>query len=295
MNATVSVNGRITDATAATIPVFDHGFLYGEGVYETLRTYARAPFLFDRHTRRLRQSAALMSLPVPFDDAALLADIRRTMAAHAGLDEAYIRVLLTRGVGELSYNPTACPEPTTVIIVKPFPAPPARTFSDGIRVSLVSVRRNHPLALNPMIKSNNLLNNALAMQEALKSGADEALMRNQAGDLVECSQSNFFVVRKDGIATPPLSAGLLPGITREFVMELADELGIPAREERLTPDDLRQADEAFITGTTREVTPVVRVDDLSIGQGTPGPITQRLLAQFRARVDEMTGKAATRA
>lgn len=288
MGATIFVNGRIGDETTSSIPVFDHGFLYGEGIYETLRTYHGVPFLYDRHCRRLRQSAALMALPVPFDDAALLADIRRTMAAHAGLVEAYIRVLLTRGVGELSYNPTACPTPTLVIIVKPFVEPPPRTFSEGLHLSLVSVRRNHPLALNPMIKSNNLLNNALAMQEALRTGADEALMRNQSGELVECSQSNIFLVRDGAVLTPPLAAGLLPGITREFVMELAGELGLPAREERLTPDDLRTADEAFITGTTREVTPVVRVDELRIGTGAPGAITRRLLAHFRTRAEALS-------
>jgi branched-chain amino acid aminotransferase len=288
LGATVFVNGRISDDTTASIPVFDHGFLYGEGIYETLRTYHGIPFLYERHTRRLRQSASLMELPVPFDDAALLADIRQTMAAHAALQEAYIRVLLTRGVGELSYNPAACPTPTLVIIVKPFVPPADRTFVEGIRVSLVSVRRNHPRALNPMIKSNNLLNNALAMQEALRSGAEEALMRNQDGELAECSQSNIFLVRDGAALTPPLAAGLLPGITREFVMELARELGIPAREQRLTPDDLKTADEAFITGTTREVTPVVRVDGLAIGNGAPGAITKRLLAALRSRADELT-------
>jgi branched-chain amino acid aminotransferase len=293
LTATVSVNGHISDAASASIPVFDHGFLYGEGVYETLRTYHGVPFLYDRHARRLRQSAALMSLPVPFEDAELLAGIRRTMAAHpGGLAESYIRVLLTRGVGELSYNPAACPTPTVVIIVKPFQAPPEKTFTDGIRLSLVSVRRNHPQALNPMIKSNNLLNNALAMQEAIRSDAEEALMRNQHGDLVECSQSNFFVVRDGAVLTPPLAAGLLPGITREFVLELADELGVPAREERLMPDDLRTADEAFITGTTREVTPVVRVDDLTIARGVPGAISQRLLAEYRARAEQLSTRRA---
>ena len=278
------MNGRITDAASATISVFDHGFLYGEGVYETLRTYDRVPFLWDRHMRRLRQSSALMALPVPFDDRQLLSAVEKTMAAHAGLVEAYIRVLLTRGVGELTYNPAATPTPTTVIIVKPFPAPPERTFTEGLKLALVTVRRNHPLALNPMIKSNNLINNALAMQEALRSGADEALMRNQAGDIVECSQSNFFIVRDGALLTPPLTAGLLPGITREYVMEIAASVGVPAREQRLTPDDLRTAEEAFITGTTREVTPVVRVDDLVIGDGRPGPISGQLLRRFRESV-----------
>jgi branched-chain amino acid aminotransferase len=284
MNATVYVNGVISDAASARVPAFDHGFLYGEGVYETLRTYRQDPFAFDRHMRRLRASASLMDLPVPYTDAEMLAAVQRTMAAHPDLGEAYIRILLTRGVGELSYNPSACPTPTLVIIVKPFPAPPERTFTDGIRVSLVAVRRNHPQALNPMIKSNNLLNNALAMQEALRTGADEALMQNQDGDIVECSQSNFFIVKGEEVRTPPLAAGLLPGITRELVLELAASAGYAARETRVTPDDLRTASEAFITGTTREITPVVAVDDLMIGSGKPGPVTRRLLSLFRERV-----------
>jgi branched-chain amino acid aminotransferase len=228
-----------------------------------------------------------MALDVPFSDEELHGGIVQTMEAHPALDEAYIRVLLTRGVGELSYNPAATPTPTLVMIVKPFPAPPERTFTDGIKVSLVTVRRNHPLALNPMIKSNNLLNNALAMQQALRRGAEEALMCNQAGEIVECSQSNFFVVRDGHVLTPPLASGLLPGITRAFVLELATDLGLPAREAALYPADVESADEAFITGTTREVTPVVAVDDHAVGDGRPGPITRRLLDRFRQRVEEM--------
>lgn len=287
MTATVYVNGTITDAAHAAVPVFDHGFLYGEGVYETLRTYDRKPFLFERHMRRLRQSCALIALNVPSTDADMLQAIRQTMDAHGGQEEAYIRILLTRGEGELSYNPAVCPTPTLVIIVKAFPAPPERTFSQGIRIALVSIRRNHPQALNPMIKSNNLLNNALAMQEAIKRGGEEALMLNQAGQVTECSQSNFFIVRDGDLVTPPLGAGLLPGITREFVLELADELGIPARETTLMPEDLDTAAEAFITGTTREVTPVVAVDDLQIGTGAPGPISLRLLKHYRSRVGDL--------
>lgn len=284
MTAAVYVNGTIRDAREASIPVFDHGFLYGEGIYETLRTYDRRPFLFDRHMRRLRHSADLMALPLPFSDADLLARVAETMAAVSDPGERYIRVLVTRGVGDLSYNPAATPTPTLVVIVKPFAPYPERVFAEGIRLSLVSVRRNHPQALNPMIKSNNLLNNALAMQEAIRQGADEALMQNQAGELVECSQSNFFLVRKGAALTPPVEAGLLPGITREFVMELAATLDIPCREARLTPADLSTADEAFITGTTREVTPVVAIDRTSLGRGAPGPVTRRLLEAFRTHV-----------
>jgi branched-chain amino acid aminotransferase len=282
MAAVVYVNGAVVPEERATVSVFDHGFLYGEGIYETLRTYGCEPFLFERHLARLRHSARLMSLDVPHSDADLGRIVRQTLAAHPGLDEAYIRILVTRGVGELSYSLTACAAPTLVVIVKPLVPPPDATFTDGIRIAVVGVRRNHPDALNPMIKSNNLLNNALAMQEAYRAGADEALMLNQAGDLAECSQSNIFVVRGGRAITPPLSAGLLPGITREFVLELAEGAGVPAAESRLTPDDLFAADEVFLTGTTREITPVVAVDGRPIGGGTPGVVTKRLMEAFRA-------------
>jgi branched-chain amino acid aminotransferase len=286
VKATVFVNGRISDGASASISVFDHGFLYGEGVYETLRTFRGEPFLFDRHMARLRRSAGMMALPVPFSDAECFGHVRDTMKAHDahGAGEKYIRILLTRGVGELSYRLDACEQPSVVIIVKTLEVPPDSWFTDGIKVALVGVRRNHPKALNPMIKSNNLLNLALAMQEAYAHGADEALMQNQAGELVECSQSNFFLVRDGRVLTPPLSAGLLPGITRQFVLDLAAEIGVPAAEETLTPADLSLATEAFLTGTTRDVTPIVAVDGKPIGTGRPGPITKKLLDAFRAKI-----------
>ena len=287
LQAAVFVNGKVTTAEDAVVPVFDHGFLYGEGVYETMRTYRSAPFLFAPHMARLRQSAALMALEVPFTNDELAAHVKKTtegFVQHFGaVGETYIRVLLTRGVGGLSYSLEATPAPTLVIIVKPFPAPPEHTFTKGIRVSLVSVRRNHPEALNPAIKSNNLLNNALAMQEALRHGADEALMLNQSGHVVECSQSNFFIVKGGRLRTAPLNAGLLPGITREFVIGLARDQGLDVDEIDYSPADVTTADEAFITGTTREVTPVVAVDVHRIGSGSPGGITKRLLHEFRRR------------
>ena len=281
--AVVYVNGTISDARTASVPVFDHGFLYGEGVYETLRTYGGEPFLFDAHMRRLRRSAGMIALEVPGTDDEMMARIRATVAAEPGIVEAYIRILITRGVGELTYNLAATPVPSTVIIVKPFPEPPAAHFTDGIALAMVSVRRNHPSALNPRIKSNNLLNNALAMQEALRQGAEEALMLNQQDELAECSQSNFFIVKDGRVVTPPVSAGLLPGITREFVFEVGRDAGVSVEEHTLSTADLWAADEAFITGTTREITPVVRVDGRPFGDGKPGPITLKLLETFRKK------------
>jgi branched-chain amino acid aminotransferase len=284
----VYVNGRITPAQEAVVPVYDHGFLYGEGVYETLRTYHRRPFLLDRHNRRLRASASRLALDVPFDDAALGKWIDETVAAAGELREAYIRVLLTRGVGELTYDVGATPQPSLVIIAKPLEEPPARVESDGIRISLVSILRNHPGSVNPIIKSNNLLNNAIAMQQANRQAAEEALMCNYRGELSECSQSNFFLVRGGTVLTPPSDAGLLEGITRAFLFEIGREEGIEVREQTLFPADLATADEAFITSTTRELSPVVRIDDRTIGSGKPGQTTLRLLKMYRQRALEST-------
>jgi branched-chain amino acid aminotransferase len=220
--------------------------------------------------------------------AGLRREVEATMAAHGATGEAYIRILLTRGVGELTYRPSACPTPTLIVIVKTFVPQDDAVYDRGVNVALVGVRRNHVDSVSPMIKSNNLLNNALAMQEAFTRGADEALMQNVDGRLVECAQSNFFLIRAGQILTPPLADGLLPGITRAFVMAIARDEGVDCREASLTPADLLDADEAFLTGTTREITPIVSVDGTAIGAGQPGPITRALLDAFRARVRAMT-------
>ena len=288
MRGAVYVNGTIAPADQAVVPVYDHGFVYGEGVYETLRTYNKVPFLYDRHMRRLRASAERLLLDVPYDDATMLTWIEQTVAAAGPLEEAYIRILHTRGVGELNYDPKSTPAPTTVIIAKPFEAPAPRVFNDGIRISLVDMLRNHPKSVNPIIKSNNLLNNALAMQMAYRSGAEEALMCNFRGELTECSQANFFMVRNGVVLTPPSQAGLLEGVTRAFLFEIGREIGIDVREETLHPNDLESADEMFITSTTRELSPVVNVDGRVVGTGKPGPITQKLLARYQARAREQS-------
>jgi branched-chain amino acid aminotransferase len=284
MAATVSVNGRISGEREAVISVFDHGFLYGEGIYETLRTYHGRPFLYDRHMRRLRNSARMIVLDLPFTDGQLAAQIAATMdaAALAGA-EAYIRVLVTRGIGALTYDPEATPVPSVIIIVKPQVDPPPEAYEAGVRVVIVDVVRNHPHTVNPMIKSNNLLNSALAAQEAIRRGGFEGIMRNLQGELTECTTANLFIVR-DGVAlTPPLAAGLLPGITREFLFEVGAEVGVEVREEVLRDADLFAADEAFLTSTTREALPIVAVDDRTIGTGKPGPVTKLLLDGFRRR------------
>lgn len=280
----VSVNGRITAADDAVISVFDHGFLFGEGIYETLRTYNGHHFLFERHMARMRQSAEMLDLTLPFTNEELARQIVNTTAAAAlGSNEAYVRVLVTRGIGDITYDPGATPAPSVVIIVGPLHTPPPEAYADGVRIALVDVVRNHPDSVNPMIKSNNLLNSAFAHQQALRQGAFEGLMRNYRGELAECTTSNIFVVTGGVAATPPLSAGLLPGITRHFLFDIGREVGITVEERTLGDDDLLDADEAFLTSTTREIVPVVQVDDRTIGAGTPGPVTRRLLQEFRRR------------
>lgn len=283
----VNIDGRVVGREHAVVSVFDHGFLYGEGVYEVLRTYDGEPFHFDRHMRRMRASAGMLHLDVPLTNHEMEGRIRETMTvAGLGTDgnEAYIRIMVTRGVGEITYEPSACPMPTVVIITKPHAEVPESVYTSGVRVSLVGVVRNHPGSVNPIIKSNNLLNNALGNQEALRRGSFEGIMRNYRGEISECTQSNFFIVKNGIVLTPPLEAGLLAGITRELLFELAQETGVPMREQVLHDPDLFAADEAFLTSTTREVVPVVRVDDRVIGTGRPGEITLKLLERFRASV-----------
>jgi len=292
MAATVNVNGRVSDQANAVVSVFDHGFLYGEGVYETLRTYHGQPFLFDRHMRRLRKSAGMLALGIPLTDPQIEARFTETVRA-AGLGdsqdrEAYIRILVTRGVGELTYDPAATPDPTVVVIVKPHVDPAPEVFDRGVKVCLVPIVRNHPGSVNPLIKSNNLMNNALAMQQAIRSGGYEGIIRNYKGELAECTQSNFFIVKNGAALTPPIDAGLLPGITREFLFEIGAEVGVAVREQVLKDDDLFGADEFFLTSTTRELVPIVQVDDRTLGSGAPGPVTKAMLEAFRKKAYAMT-------
>ncbi|MGE0862698.1 MAG: aminotransferase class IV [Vicinamibacterales bacterium] len=302
MSAYVNVNGVITDAAHAVIPVYDHGFLYGEGVYEVFRTYHGVPFLFDRHQARLRASAARIGLDVPFSDEDVLRRSLETMAAAGlGVDphkggahedsrgEAYVRILLTRGVGEITYDPAACPTPSLVIIAKPVPPTPAAHYESGIKVVIVEdIIRNHPDSVSPLIKSNNLINNALGMQQAIRAGAAEAIFRNYRGELAECAQSNLFIVSQGVVKTPPLDAGLLAGITRAFTIEVGTGIGIRCEETPLRDQDLFAADEAFYTSTTKEIVPIVQVDERKIGDGRVGPITRKLLEEYRRVADAMS-------
>jgi len=298
MSAVVYVNGRICSEQDATISVFDHGFLYGEGVYEVVRTYGGALFLVERHFTRLRASASMITLDVGMSDGALEDVVMNTIAAYragrgeaAGSREVLARILLTRGIGEMSYDPSKSPRPSLVVIVKALEPPPTSVYERGVAVALVSVVRNHPASVDPRIKSNNLLNNVLAMQEALRRGPYfEAIMRNYRGELSECSQSNLFLVKDGVVRTPALDAGLLAGITREFVEEVAVQAGIPTADSVLRDDDLFGADEAFLTSTSKEIVPIVRVDERVIGSGRPGPVTIRLLDAYRRNARAVAGR-----
>jgi branched-chain amino acid aminotransferase len=286
-----SINGTVLPVEEARVPVLDNGFAFGDSVYEVLRTYGGRAFEPGRHFRRLRASAARLGIPVPDSDASLLAQVD-ALLARAVDPESYIRIVLTRGLGDCSYNFDRVQGPTVVMIQKPLPAPPAWHYERGIRVAAVDVRRNHPRALDPAIKSSNLLNNILAVREAQSRGAEEPVLLNHEGFLAEGASTNVFVVRRGAVATPPLSAGILAGITREVVLELLPTLGIASGEEPLRLPDLLGSDEVFITSTTREVVPVAAVDDTPIGGGRPGPVTRRVLQAFRAYAPRHCGQEA---
>jgi branched-chain amino acid aminotransferase len=294
MPAIINVNGRISGEGDAVVSVLDHGFLYGEGIYEVVRTYNRRPFLFDRHMERMRGSAGRIALPLPFGDDDLADRVAETARVFFSQPDAsrevYVRILVTRGVGDISYNPASCSSPTVVIIVKPLSPPPSDIYEQGIPVALVDIVRNHPGSVSPRIKSNNLLNNALAAQEAYRRGALEAIMRNYRGEISEGSISNLFVVRDGTAATPPLDAGLLAGITRAFVLEIAPAAGVKVVERPLHDVDLLEADEAFVTSSTQEIVPIASVDGRPVGRGRPGPITGALHAEYRRRVAELCGE-----
>jgi len=280
MGSFASINGEIVPLEEARIPVLDNGFLFGDSVYEVLRTYGGRPFESGRHLRRLRASADRLGIAIPVSDDALLSRVR-ALLARAGDVESYIRIVVTRGVGDASYDSRAVTGPTVVMLQKELPLHPERHYAEGVRVSAVDTRRNHPQSLDPAIKSSNLLNNILAVREARARGAEEPVLSNLEGFIAEGASTNVFVVKNATLLTPPLSTGILGGITREVLLELAATLEIPLRETALELGDLLGADEAFLSSTTREVMPIRQVDETVIGDGRPGPLTRRMMEAFR--------------
>jgi len=288
MGSFASVNGHITPLEDARVPVLDHGFVFGDSVYEVVRTYGGRPFETGRHLRRLRASAERLGIAIALSDAEILAQVR-ALLDRAGDVESYVRIVVTRGVGDSSYDFDAVVGPTVVMIQKELAPVSAESYGHGVRVSAVDVRRNHPKSLDPAMKSSNLLNNIMALRQAQERGAEEAVLLNLDGFVAEGSSTNVFAVKSGTLRTPPLSAGILGGITRAVVIELAAAQGIPVTEADLKLDDLLGADEAFLSSTTREVMPIRQVDEALISDGRPGPITVRLLEAFRKYAPEHCG------
>ena len=278
MTTRINLNGEIQ--SDACISVFDHGFLFGDSVYEVISTHGGCLCFANEHLRRLRNSAQAISLEIPLTDEQILREIRNTMEA-AGNPESYVRIVVTRGVGAIDIDPETCTQPNVLIFVKPIQHYPEENYKNGINVALVSVKRNPKEALNPGIKTGNYLNNVLAKVEARKSGAADALMLNPTGQLTECTTSNFFFVRDQRLMTPSLSCGILSGITREVVLRLARENGVLVEEGEWPSDVLQNIEEAFITGTVKMVMPVTSLDGKPIGNGKPGPITKKMMRLYQ--------------
>jgi branched-chain amino acid aminotransferase len=279
----VSIDGTVRKPEDATVSVFDRGFLYGDAVFEALRTYLGRPFALDEHLARLRRSAEKVFISPPVDDAMFAREVASALTA-AGNEESYVRIVVTRGSGPLSIDPDTAVRPLRVVYVEPVAPPPRQVYADGIRLASVKARRATDDTGAAGAKVTNYLPNLLALREAKGKGAQEALIVEASGAVLEGATSNVFMVHDGRLATPPASAGILVGITRSHVMAAASRLGVACEERTMTLDDLRSADEVFITSSIREVVPVVGVDGHVIGAGRPGERTRAVHRAFRASV-----------
>lgn len=279
----VNVNGKLIDKAQATVSVYDHGLLYGDGVFEGIRVYAGKVFRLHEHIERLYESARHLFLEIPWSQDRLMQEVVRTVEANRKQD-GYIRLVVTRGTGTLGLDPNKCSEPQIIIIVDDISLYPAKYYEDGLEIITSSFIRNHPNALSPRVKSLNYLNNILAKVEAARAGCHEAIMLNHLGEVAECTGDNLFIVKHGIVRTPPISAGILEGVTRDTVIELAQAAGIVVQEVALTRHDVYAADELFLTGTGAEIIPVTRVDGRVIGPGKPGPITRQLRERYQVLV-----------
>ncbi|HEX9052543.1 MAG TPA: aminotransferase class IV [Anaeromyxobacter sp.] len=295
MPTVVNLDGTLVRPSDARVSVFDRGFLYGDSVYEVIRTYGGRPFERAAHLARLRHSAERIGLVPKWDAARAAAEIGRTLEASRGGDapdpaaapwnvgERYIRLVMTRGAGEIGLDPALAVDPVALVIVQPLQGPPARAYAEGVAAAFVGVRRASPAAIDPTAKTGAHLPNVLALREAREQGAHEALLLDERGAVTEGSSSNVFAVRGGRVTTPPLGAGILEGVTRGVVLRLAREVGVAAEEAPLRPEDLEGAEEVFITSTVREIVPVIRLGRRIVGAGRPGPVTRRLHDAFRRR------------
>lgn len=280
----IYLNNKLVPEEKALISVFDHGFLYGDGIYETMRAYKGIVFMIDEHIRRLFRSGDLIKLKIDKSQEEIKKAIYDTLKKNR-LKDAYIRLSISRGSGEIGLDPELCKKPTFVIIAMQFRQYPEELYVRGVKVSIVKTRRNAPEALNPKIKSLNFLNNILAKIEAKEAGAYEAIMLNNRGYLTEGTITNIFFVKGGTIFTPSIESGILDGITRDLVMRVAEKNGIKVTEGLYTSENIYDADEAFITNTTLEILPVIKVDENMIGKGIPGPITKDLHRGYREEVE----------
>jgi branched-chain amino acid aminotransferase len=276
----IYIDGKYYDQHKATVSVFDHGLLYGDGVFEGIRAYHGRVFKLAEHIERLFCSAKAILLTIPLTPEGVARVVVETCRKNK-LRDGYIRLLVTRGTGSLGLNPLKCTKPSVIIIADKIQLYPAELYQRGLDLVTVPTVRNLHSALNPAIKSLNYLNNILAKIEALHSGCEEAIMLNAEGYVAECSGDNIFMVKGGDLLTPPLSAGALHGITRRVVMDLARQNGLAVREPNLTRYDLFNADECFLTGTGAEIIAAVKIDGRVIGSGKPGPVTEKLVSQYR--------------
>ncbi len=272
-------NGELIPADQAKVSVFDHGLLYGDGVFEGIRAYNGRVLKLRTHLVRLYESAAAIQLEIPYTLDELTQATHDALEAN-GLTDAYIRLCVTRGIGTLGLNPYLCDRATTFIIADSITLYPAEMYANGLSIVTATTIRNHPKALDPRIKSMNYLNNILAKVEGIKAGCMETLMLNHEGNVSECTGDNIFIVSEGKLLTPPLSAGCLAGVTRNLVLELAQQAGIETRETDMTTADVYNADECFLTGTAAEVIPVTNIDGKPIADAKPGPVTRQLLDAF---------------
>jgi branched-chain amino acid aminotransferase len=281
----IYLNGEFVSKENAKISVYDHGFLYGDGIFEGIRVYNGNVFRLQEHIERLYESALSILLEIPMTQEEMCATVVETVRRNK-LRDAYIRLVVSRGTGDLGLDPRSCKSPNIVIIVEQLRLFPKELYETGMRIITVPTRRNKPDALNPKIKSLNYLNNVLVRIEATQAGVSEALMLNSEGYVAEGSGDNVFIVKKGIIYTPPTYVGALQGVTRQAIIDIAGKLGYLVKEEPFTRHDVYVADEVFLTGTAAEVISVIEVDGRKIKDGKPGPITNRLLAEFRRYVEE---------
>ena len=275
----VYLDGRFVPAAEARISVFDHGFLYGDGVFEGIRVYEGTIFRLQQHVQRLYQSAQCLLLTIPLSPEAMLEAIIDTVRRRQ-LPNQYVRVVVSRGVGDLGLDPRLCPRPSVIIIADTIALYPEHLYTEGLALVTVATRRTPTWALDPRIKSLNYLNNILAKIEAQQAGAPEAVLLNAEGYVAECTADNLFFVRQGQLLTPATATGALQGITRDSVLDIARDLDLPVTEGWFTRYDLYTADECFMTGTGAEIVPVVRIDGRTIGTGRPGPLTARIRTGF---------------